>query len=90
MWANIRTLFSHIIPTTNDSTAPVLSIDYNVIWPHTNSALKLTTFGARLLQKCANFSKPVGGKISIESFMAQSDSFPLQVCIIYNIYYVNI
>ncbi|XP_014100736.2 uncharacterized protein [Bactrocera oleae] len=77
MWANIRTLFSHLMPTS-DSTAPVLSVDYNVIWPHNNPAIKLTTFGLQLLQRCTNVNKPDDGKISIESFMAQSDSFPLQ------------
>lgn len=75
---------------TSDSTAPVLSVDYNVIWPHNNPAIKLTTFGLQLLQRCTNVNKPDDGKISIESFMAQSDSFPLQVRFIYNRYCVYI
>uniref|UniRef100_A0A034WC84 Uncharacterized protein n=1 Tax=Bactrocera dorsalis TaxID=27457 RepID=A0A034WC84_BACDO len=77
MWTTIQRLFSQI-RATNDSTAPVLSEDYNVIWPPNNSAIKLTTFGRQLLQKCAIVNKPDGGKISIESFMVQSNDFPLQ------------
>uniref|UniRef100_A0A0K8V8T2 Uncharacterized protein n=1 Tax=Bactrocera latifrons TaxID=174628 RepID=A0A0K8V8T2_BACLA len=77
MWTTIQKLFSHIM-ATNDSTAPVLSEDYNVIWPQNNSAIKLTTFGRQLLQKCAIVNKPDADNISIESFMIQSNDFPLQ------------
>ncbi|XP_054086895.1 uncharacterized protein LOC105216248 [Zeugodacus cucurbitae] len=77
MWETIRALFSRIMPSRDD-IAPVLGVEYNVIWPANNSALKLTTFGTQLLQKCAKVNKPDGSRINIESFMAQSDRFPLQ------------
>uniref|UniRef100_W8BSI2 Uncharacterized protein n=1 Tax=Ceratitis capitata TaxID=7213 RepID=W8BSI2_CERCA len=77
MWSAIQTFLSRSF-SLDPRNAPILSTDYNRIWPQENAAIQLTKFGEDLLEKCMELKKPNACEIDIESFIEKSNKFPLQ------------
>lgn len=54
-------------------------VEFEEVWPKPGSAIKLTEFGTKLLQKCLKVERPDVSNIDVKSFIRKSSNFPVEV-----------
>lgn len=53
--------------------------EFEKIWPTTDTPLRLSNFGKKLLKLCEDIKKPEQKEIDMNAFKLKSSNFPLEV-----------